>query len=473
MKYIESFILCRFFSSPEIRVDYIDDYQGLIDNHCSLEEMHNRLPRMVGEYSLERRKLDYFKALYEELCAFDEEALNHALRGIVRESREGHNCDNVDFSADLNSLRGAMKEADTDNAITNYIIARYFGALSGADGSAKQQSKDNAITNPKALLRSMHYIKRSIDFSEPEEWWLNGNDDVFFSISSVKVFASHYFHFAASTLSLYKSNWALAKWMFCLYQLSCLYQNSVSDKRLISFMPYSVYKINDIVNGEITVAHPSKMNDPVDSLLFPWMSCHHDSFEKSIKLATTKSMKNQIQRRFDSFKVFEDSYKYYRIRSFTNELSKEREPMIENTLMWSHYADEHRGIAIVYDFSADNLPKRGRGSYVGLADIQYASVHAVVDVSKNVISLTDALLKKSSEWAYENETRIMSYDCGREGDFHQLNIGKIVEVYFGDKCPDETIATVKKLLANYGSPINFYKMNLNPKDIYRLNKAPI
>ncbi len=93
---------------------------------------------------------------------------------------------------------------------------------------------------------------------------------------------------------------------------------------------------------------------------------------------------------------------------------------LENGLMWSHYADSHRGICLYYDFSTDFIQT---SAMVGWAPVTYgenplsdwlaeemddtlAPPAAVVEI------VTRALRAKSKMWEYEVEGRMIRTASG-------------------------------------------------------------
>ncbi len=75
-------------------------------------------------------------------------------------------------------------------------------------------------------------------------------------------------------------------------------------------------------------------------------------------------------------------------------------------LMWSHYADHHRGVALVFRFAAksDLLPvtyQKARAT-VNLEQIRRGSGDAV-----SIRGFTDTFTVKAPAWRYERETRML------------------------------------------------------------------
>ena len=92
-----------------------------------------------------------------------------------------------------------------------------------------------------------------------------------------------------------------------------------------------------IRDSSITVCHPSKMNDPFDSLFLLWSS--EDNLNKTCNNKT-------------HIKPFSDSFQYFKIRCFVGnkKLSLDNN-LIRKVVMWSHYADAHQGFCIRYRLS--------------------------------------------------------------------------------------------------------------------------
>ncbi len=81
----------------------------------------------------------------------------------------------------------------------------------------------------------------------------------------------------------------------------------------------------------------------------------------------------------------------------------------DDLLMWSHYADGHRGFVIGFDSNHEffNAPGGERDNIVGLKKVEYSSNRP--GVSWLDLSATEAFLIKSSHWEYEREWRCLAY----------------------------------------------------------------
>ncbi len=80
-------------------------------------------------------------------------------------------------------------------------------------------------------------------------------------------------------------------------------------------------------------------------------------------------------------------------------------------LMWSHYADYHKGFCIAYDFSAlGNDDLRTRMLYPAIYSENMFDASGIFSQEKtinNILYINQAALVKSQEWSYEKEWRLV------------------------------------------------------------------
>ena len=93
-------------------------------------------------------------------------------------------------------------------------------------------------------------------------------------------------------------------------------------------------------------------------------------------------------------------------------------------LMWSHYANNHKGMVLEYDFT-ELYSEKFLKLFLGLHPIYYndklLNLKEYENVKEKIFVGTLAAICKSSEWAYENEWRILlkqkEYEQGIEVPF--------------------------------------------------------
>lgn len=114
----------------------------------------------------------------------------------------------------------------------------------------------------------------------------------------------------------------------------------------------------------------------------------------------------------------------------------------KHTLMWSHYADDHKGICLQFDIARD--PRM----FLQAISVDYEEEYPIVnwlslDTSDNLMRV---IFRKSPAWAYEEERRIMIPDRART----PINFlpASLTSVIVGCRCPLPAIDAIKTLLAD-------------------------
>lgn len=110
----------------------------------------------------------------------------------------------------------------------------------------------------------------------------------------------------------------------------------------------------------------------------------------------------------------------------------------DSVLMWSHYAQEHKGFCIEFsNFSTNDLGKRA-------IEVQYAKQYPLfssVDVITRAIG-RELFVTKSEDWSYEKEWRIIVNDGNVELPFP----GEMKSIIFGLKMDTKDKDRIKDIL---------------------------
>lgn len=141
----------------------------------------------------------------------------------------------------------------------------------------------------------------------------------------------------------------------------------------------------------------------------------------------------------------------------------------DNFLMWSHYANEHKGICIAYDISKIkeyNKTILKKVIYTKKIQIHKPYNHIfenpILNEEKNFISL---FYLKHKNWKYEKEYRIITYE-----DYDFINL-PIKAIYFGMNADINHINLVKNFIKDKN--IELYKMKPNENNLFELIKDRI
>lgn len=152
----------------------------------------------------------------------------------------------------------------------------------------------------------------------------------------------------------------------------------------------------------------------------------------------------------------------------------------DSILMWSHYANNHRGFCVSYNLLA--LNQKLQFSAVPVLYTQdRVCLHSISldqdKLSKETMSLfIKSITSKSTDWSYEKECRIIQDEtaCGPKWD--DKNKGALLDtispssIILGCCASDELTSVLMQHCQNHKIPL--YKMEKDPL-LYRLNREPI
>lgn len=130
------------------------------------------------------------------------------------------------------------------------------------------------------------------------------------------------------------------------------------------------------------------------------------------------------------------------------------------SVLWSHYADKHRGVALEmkFDFNPKHVIKMHYPTERPTIDanIYTRLKHNEVELARYLLSLLDLLIRrKSPGWAYEREYRVF-FDIQNYKDlimsdghyFKRIPDNFLARVILGWRCPLEEKSVIKALEAS-------------------------
>lgn len=130
-------------------------------------------------------------------------------------------------------------------------------------------------------------------------------------------------------------------------------------------------------------------------------------------------------------------------------------------LLWSHYADQHKGLCIGYGVDREQAQKLEKVIYGKNRSIKTSTLIGAF-VLKNVPAQTDLscsmFLHKANGWKYECEWRLI----GKQGI--QLSPLLLKEVTFGLRCENSIKYSVIKALEGTKKNIKYFEMRENKKN---------
>lgn len=214
--------------------------------------------------------------------------------------------------------------------------------------------------------------------------------------------------------------------------------------QLFKFRAINKHLIDSLVMSRLWCAKPDTLNDPLDCQINLHAACRRAS---NLATGKDKTFLNRLLQQTDIFEKLEQPLKESGICSFSKNLYSD--------LSWSHYADEHRGVCLLYRFQ-DAFLLDPKNKLVGISQVTYLEnaltnwLTNISTFSNSTDEIADVFLKglvkkyltvKSPAWEYEQEVRIILHRPG------YLNIprGELVQVCFGLRTPKADIELVKKL----------------------------
>lgn len=171
------------------------------------------------------------------------------------------------------------------------------------------------------------------------------------------------------------------------------------DKKII----FKYKEISDkclmyLKEGTIWLSNPKKFNDPFDCLF----ELDEDEFIKSLK---SFPFNHSIM--IDHVEILNN----YKNNMLNSEFICCFSEINNNILMWSHYADNHKGICVAY--STEDLLKAARKHRKRittiLTPVYYSDEVEVLSCfsNENISKSAYSFQKKASCWSYEKEWRLM------------------------------------------------------------------
>ncbi|MGK2895501.1 DUF2971 domain-containing protein [Klebsiella michiganensis] len=281
--------------------------------------------------------------------------------------------------------------------------------------------------------------------------------------------------------------------------------------RLYKYKSFSIDSLDLLVSDSLYFADPTTFNDPLDcnpsvlndidnadklnDILHKLVKDNHQKeLEKAAKkikyrgprtlekieiLGESEAQKliNGIAENVDFYgDDFDDSASYhikrYLLKNYeVGVLSLAKK--FNCPLMWSHYADQHKGFCIGYDVSENNSLDIHPVDYKGkrfirtqqVYDMLFGSFENVRNAAKKEIDRV-ILLSKAPSWKYENEYRVIDKQGLQDSQL------RLSDVTFGLRFKESAKFSVMRALQPRQGEINFYEMSLS-NDSFKLKRTLI
>lgn len=231
---------------------------------------------------------------------------------------------------------------------------------------------------------------------------------------------------------------------------------------ILKFRQINEYLIDSLEHSYIYFSSIEDLNDPFDCNV---------TIEKSIRRAILQSSgsaremleniynNNQLIKLFDQAQQDISGYGIF---------SGSHSPALESSLMWSHYADKHKGICLIYA-----IPKRPNEFYEknqikGIQNVIYGTNQLTewfkkLPYNKEIHNCAfDEMVKtyvkiKNICWKHEDEVRMIRKCYGKV----TIPVSYLQHVCFGLKASEDLI---REILKRYNYNVGFSRMDKSDSD---------
>lgn len=276
--------------------------------------------------------------------------------------------------------------------------------------------------------------------------------------------------------------------------MSASFPYSDPTARQLSFPKYFHYQpfcnehrgyLRDILeNHRLFFSDPHKFNDPWDCR--PWFdsrSVLEDPIKREDFLTFSRTflspeiLNHPLRAKYEDL-IRKDDNQLIRAFETSSRLLGEHialrrmyclTPFPDNTLMWSHYGDQHRGICL--EFGKDNpLIERAR-------PVRYQETYPEWTPLAVTDGPLDLVLTKSKDWAYEREFRILGslidgVPTKLDGNFVRLPGDALTGIILG--CENQDRNEILELLKAYAPTValrratrvpNYYRLTITDESV--------
>lgn len=205
-----------------------------------------------------------------------------------------------------------------------------------------------------------------------------------------------------------------------------------TPRYIYKYHKLNVYFFELLTSKEFYLASREELNDPFDLSI----SLNKDTY-RNFYLAKYPYFENDTSHMANTLDLFEwfrinDRVEYYKLLKevIPQEHEANRTACFtlesNNSLMWSHYTDNHQGVCIKFDLSKDEVLKNT------ISPIKYLKK---IPEIKQISDLKKQLFVKENSWSSEKEWRIVS-----NNNKFPFKPEAIKEIVFGIHTPNNIIS---------------------------------
>lgn len=259
-------------------------------------------------------------------------------------------------------------------------------------------------------------------------------------------------------------------------------------KKLYKYAGFNGYSLKTLTEAENFYCNPKIFNDPLDcSPTINW-DIEIPDMEELLRILLKKYLgENEVDARMMTNRLhaqdyegennysYETFYKAIIVSDISYFLPQDVEKVgvlalsanWNSPLMWSHYADQHRGICIEYDTTDLEHPNIGPVNYGGPRSINASDILAWKrDGSRSAKERIHKVwfFSKASQWRYENEWRDINSTSGS-----YFTRFRMTGILFGLRCQPPVITSIVRLL--HDKQVTFKSIDVSNNSFKLTRKA--
>ena len=210
------------------------------------------------------------------------------------------------------------------------------------------------------------------------------------------------------------------------------------------YRSFDINSLSALIKDSLWFSNPKEFNDPFEFRLRPPLEDIKNNLESCGVTFNEKELK---QLGIDYLSVFDPLKQNKAICCFS------QEP--DNILLWAHYGQEHRGFCLQFDVYEDI------SFFMPLLPVLYKIDYAPAILTERPGEILEQLYqRKSIDWAYENEVRVVADNPGLK-TYRRKSLKAIC---FGYQMAENDKETLREL---FKTDVKYYQVELS-NDEYRL-----
>lgn len=239
-----------------------------------------------------------------------------------------------------------------------------------------------------------------------------------------------------------------------------------NDLRLFKFRSINNWLIDSLINNTIYAAKAAELNDPLDAQI---------DFKSIVEHAIVKSFgerRDYLEYLVKTKNFFHNwQHQMGELGIFSFSLSDAQDSIVEESCMWSHYGDQHRGLCIEYlleeKFIKNNYMDENAENRLTLCDeVEYKNEGITNELLNSPIKQNEEFVKymlrkyltiKRESWKYEREGRLIFAQSGP----CKVGIGAINRIIFGLRTSQANKKLIATIARQYSGCQNFQELILH------------